>query len=224
MSHSEPARAAVRRTRAPLLTAALAVGAALAGALLRRSPAFPSASRSASPAAAPPASPPAAPPVDAPHGDPEDVLGEGGGALPRGVTVFDDRYPGVANLGAGLLRALRAAAADAAEDGVGFHVNSGWRSPRYQERLLRRAVAEHGSAEEAARWVATADTSAHVAGNAVDIGRSDARAWLSEHGARYGLCQVYRNEPWHFELRPEAVERGCPAMYADPSQDPRTRR
>ena len=75
--------------------------------------------------------------------------------------------------------------------------------------------------QEAARWVATADTSAHVSGDAVDIGPSDAAAWLSEHGAEYGLCQIYGNEPWHYELRPEAIDHGCPPMYADPTQDPR---
>jgi D-alanyl-D-alanine carboxypeptidase len=35
------------------------------------------------------------------------------------------------------------------------------------------------------------------------------------------LCRVYRNEPWHFELRPGAVRDGCPARYADPAHDPR---
>jgi len=39
--------------------------------------------------------------------------------------------------------------------------------------------------------------------------------------AKYGLCQTYRNEPWHYELRPEAADHGCPAMYADPTGDPR---
>jgi CubicO group peptidase (beta-lactamase class C family) len=62
-----------------------------------------------------------------------------------------------------------------------------------------------------------------VSGDAVDIGPSDARAWLSEHGAEYGLCQIYRNEPWHYELRPEAIDDGCPPMYADPTHDPRMR-
>ena len=69
--------------------------------------------------------------------------------------------------------------------------------------------------------VATPKTSAHVSGDAVDIGHSDATAWLSEHGAVYGLCQIYGNEPWHYELRLEAVDRGCPPMYADPTHDPR---
>ena len=65
------------------------------------------------------------------------------------------------------------------------------------------------------------NTSAHVSGEAVDIGRSDAAAWLSEHGAKYGLCQIYSNEPWHYDLRPEAIAHGCPPMYADPTHDPR---
>ena len=68
--------------------------------------------------------------------------------------------------------------------------------------------------------MATAETSAHVSGGAVDIGPFDATAWLSEHGAEYGLCQIYGNEPWHYELRPEAIDHGCPPMYADPTHDP----
>jgi D-alanyl-D-alanine carboxypeptidase len=147
--------------------------------------------------------------------------GEPDSAVPDGATVFDDDFPAVANLDPALLGALRQAAADAAGDGVEFLVNSGWRSPEYQEQLLQEAVSEYGSEEEAARWVATAETSPHVSGDAVDVGPSDATAWLSEQGPEYGLCQIYGNEPWHFELRREALEHGCPAMYADPTQDPR---
>ena len=51
-------------------------------------------------------------------------------------------------------------------------------------------------------------TSAHLSGDVVDIGPSDATAWLSEHGAMYGLWQIYSNEHWHSELRPEAVDHG----------------
>ncbi len=69
--------------------------------------------------------------------------------------------------------------------------------------------------------MATPTTSAHVSGDAVDIGPFDATAWLSEHGAKYGLCQIYRNESWHYELRPKAIDHGCPPMYADPTHDPR---
>jgi D-alanyl-D-alanine carboxypeptidase len=149
------------------------------------------------------------------------ALGEADGAVPDGTTVFDDEIPGVAKLDPALLGALRQAATDAADDGVEFFVDSGWRSPEYQEQLLQEAVSKYGSEEEAARWVAAPNRSAHVSGDAVDIGPSDAAAWLSEHGAEYGLCQVYGNEPWHYELRPEAIDHGCPPTYADPTQDPR---
>jgi D-alanyl-D-alanine carboxypeptidase len=149
------------------------------------------------------------------------ALGEADGSVPDGTTVFDDEVPGVAKLDSALLGALRQAATDAAGDGVEFVVDSGWRSPEYQEQLLREAVLKYGSDEEAARWVATPNTSAHVSGDAVDIGPSGAAAWLSEHGAAYGLCQIYGNEPWHYELRPEAIAHGCPPKYSDPTQDPR---
>jgi zinc D-Ala-D-Ala carboxypeptidase len=145
------------------------------------------------------------------------------GVVPDGASVFDDEVPGVANLDPALLGALRQAAADAAADGVEFDVDSGWRSAQYQERLFQEAVSKYGSEEEAARWVATPNTSAHVSGDAVDIGPSDATAWLSEHGAEYGLCQIYSNEPWHYELRTKAIDHGCPLMYADPTHDPRTK-
>ena len=146
---------------------------------------------------------------------------EADGVLPDRVTVFEERYAGVANLDPDLLRALREAATDAADDGIEFYVNSGWRSTEYQNQLLLEAVSEYGSEEEASRWVATADTSPHVSGDAVDIGRADATAWLSAHGAEYGLCQIYGNEPWHYELRPQAIDQGCPRRYADPTHDQR---
>jgi zinc D-Ala-D-Ala carboxypeptidase len=148
-------------------------------------------------------------------------LGEADGAVPAGTTVFDDEIPGVANLDPALLAAVRQAATDAADDGVELVIDSGWRSPKYQQQLLQQAVSKYGSKEQAARWVATPNTSAHVSGDAVDIEPSDATAWLSQHGAEYGLCQIYSNEPWHYELRPEASDHGCPPMYADPTHDPR---
>ena len=148
-------------------------------------------------------------------------LGEAGGAIPDRTTVFDDDIPGVANLDADLLGALRQAATDAADGGVEFYVDSGWRSPEYQAQLLHEAIAKYGSQREAARWVATPKTSAHVSGDAVDIGHVNGADWLSEHGARYGLCRIYGNEPWHYELRPEAIDHGCPPVYADPAHDPR---
>jgi zinc D-Ala-D-Ala carboxypeptidase len=223
MTYSQPARTTTRRIRIRWLRVAglLVVIAAIAAALGSQLPASSSST--------------AASPIDVLRSEhrglrsehrglrSEDrgALGEADGAVPDGTTVFDDEIPGVANLDRALLGALRQAATDAADDGVEFFVDSGWRSPEYQNQLLREAVAEYGSEAEAARWVAAAETSAHVSGDAVDIGPDDATAWLSEHGAEYGLCQIYGNEPWHYELRPEASDHGCPSMYADPTHDPR---
>ncbi|MET9550418.1 M15 family metallopeptidase [Streptomyces sp. NPDC006627] len=214
MHRTQPsARTTARRIRwlvvAGLITAAAVITVVIAAALGHQLPT--SSSTSASLSASPHASP----------GEPRGAPDEADGVVPDGTTVFDDSVPAVAELDPGLLKALRRAANAAAGDGVEFSVNSGWRSPAYQDRLLREAVAKYGSKDEAARWVATAATSPHVSGEAVDIGRSQATAWLSRHGADYGLCQIYENEPWHYELRSEAIGHGCPRIYADPTEDPR---
>ena len=62
---------------------------------------------------------------------------------------------------------------------------------------------------------------AHVHGGAVDVGPDAAIAWLALNRVWYGLCQIYGNEPWHFEYLPDAVAYGCPPMYPDPIWDPR---
>jgi zinc D-Ala-D-Ala carboxypeptidase len=165
-----------------------------------------------------------APPIDGLRGEHLGALGKADGAVPEGTMAFADDLPAVAKLDPDLLRALRRAATAAGGDGVEVYVSSGWRSRKYQEQLFREAAAKYGSRAEAARWVATPGTSAHEAGDAVDIGHSDAAAWLSVHGAKYGLCRVYGNEPWHYELRPEAIDHGCPHLYTDPKHDPRMRR
>jgi zinc D-Ala-D-Ala carboxypeptidase len=207
MSYPAPGRTTSRRTPRILVAGVLVVIAAITGALGSKSLA-----RSSWTAASP---------VEVPRDEHGGTGGEAEGAIPDGTTVFDDAIPGVAKLDPALLGSLRRAATEAASDGVEFFVESGWRSPKYQEQLLHEAIAEYGSEEEAARWVATPNTSAHVSGDAVDIGPSGATAWLSARGARYGLCQIYRNEPWHYELRPEAVDHGCPPMYADPTHSSR---
>jgi zinc D-Ala-D-Ala carboxypeptidase len=191
MASNESAGTAVRRKRSTILAALASVSAALIGVFTGQLV------------------------------GPSLARGEAGGAVGRGVTVFDNERPAVANLDPDLLGALRHAAKDAAKNRVKIYINSGWRSPEYQERLHLQAVWKYRSEEKAARWVATADTSSHVSGHAVDIGPSRATAWLSKHGAAYRLCQIYRNEPWHYELRPEASDHGCPRMYADPRHDPR---
>jgi D-alanyl-D-alanine carboxypeptidase len=230
-TYSRPARPG-RRARSAVLVTVVVVGAALLGVLGYQSLAASSSSATTIDA-------PRGVVVGAPGGTPARLHNPGravvpdretssgvaiaDGGVPAGVTVFDDEIPAVANLDPALLRALRQAATNAASEGVESYVNSGWRSPTYQERLLQQAIAKYGSEREAARWVSSARTSAHVSGDAVDLGPSDAQVWLAEHGAEYGLCQVYRNEPWHFELRPRAVDHGCPRGYADPTHDPRMR-
>ena len=143
------------------------------------------------------------------------------GLLPERTTIFDQQYPGIAKLTPDLATALREAAGAAQHDGVQFYVTSGWRSEAYQSALLQSAIEQYGSAREAARWVAPPEKSEHVRGEAVDLGGADALAWLRWHGAAFGLCQVYANEAWHYELRPDAPDQGCPPLYRDALADPR---
>lgn len=227
MSYRRPARTRNRRTFSTVLTTLLAVGATIFGVVVYESmtsSSAPDRSSASSPTSAAPAAP-EAPPSGLPDRERQRPggVGEADGAVPDGASVFDDELPAVANLDADLLGALREAAGDASDDGVEFVVNSGWRSEDYQERLLREAVAEYGSEEEAARWVSTPETSLHVSGDAIDLGPSEATDWLSDHGAEYGLCQIYDNEPWHYELRTDAGDEGCPRTYSDPTEDPRMR-
>lgn len=235
MSRTAVARARTRRALGPTIAGAIVLTASITGVFVYQSGSSPEpSSDSTASSQAPSASPPSPesshsvessspPPVGEglPGALSDTGISEADGVLPDGATVFDDQYPGIAHLDGELLHAMRDAATHAEDDGIYVTVNSGWRSGDYQELLLRRAVAQYGSEAEAARWVATAETSAHVSGEAIDVGPSEAVVWLSEHGAEYGLCQIYANEPWHYELRPEAADSGCPRMFADPTHDPR---
>ncbi|WP_150252316.1 M15 family metallopeptidase [Nocardiopsis deserti] len=138
------------------------------------------------------------------------------GALPDdlSVTPFDTRYPSIARLDGALLEAVQEAARDALEEGTVLHVTSGWRSEGYQRHLLDEAVLNHGSREEARRLVSTPEESRHVTGDAIDIGPTDAADWLVRRGSAYGLCQVYANEMWHFELLTEPGG-NCPDLLSD---------
>src|SRR5256885_4774001 len=142
MSDRERARPAARRTRSAILAAFVIVSAALIGVLGYQSLAAP-ASSATSPIAA--AEPRPHPRHESLPGDPPRALGEADGVVPDGVTVFDDEYPAVANLDPAFHRALRQAATDAARHRVTFSVDSGWRSPKYQEQLLDQAIAKYGS-------------------------------------------------------------------------------
>ncbi|GAA1301160.1 hypothetical protein GCM10009647_017140 [Streptomyces sanglieri] len=132
----------------------------------------------------------------------------------RQFTPFDTRYPAIARLDKRLLKAVQQAARDARDDGIEFRVTSGWRSKEHQQRLLDEGIEKYGSAEKARQFVNTPQKSTHVSGKAVDIGPTDADDWLIRNGSDYGLCQVYNNEMWHFELltRPGGT---CPAPLSN---------
>ena len=134
----------------------------------------------------------------------------------KSLSPFASDVPAIANLDPALREAVQRAASDAMGDGVDFVVTSGWRSAFYQQFLLDDAVRTYGSAEVAGEFVLGPMESRHVTGEAIDIGRTDANSWLSQHGSDYGLCQIYANEMWHFELA--TTPRGeCPEQLSDAS-------
>ena len=90
-------------------------------------------------------------------------------------------------------------------------ISSGWRSPEFQQRLLDNAIQTYGSYAAARQYVQTPEASKHVTGQAVDVGGQGADQWLIANGSRFGLCRIYGNELWHFELATDA-EGKCPAL------------
>lgn len=115
-----------------------------------------------------------------------------------------------------LERAVELAIAAAAEEGIDLWVTSGLRSVDEQRELWEGGLEEYGSPEEAARWVLPPELSAHVTGLAVDVGPTEGALWLGAHGSRWGLCQVFANEMWHFERLTD--DNGtCPEQLPDPS-------
>ena len=146
------------------------------------------------------------------------LVGEGavdttGGSIPDGQTVspFDDANPVVGLLDPLVRNAIQQAAKAASTEGVDVELTSGWRSKGFQRRLLDQAVATYGNADAASQFVASPDTSMHVLGKAVDVGPPAADAWMSGNGARFGLCQIYANEIWHFELAVDG-HGNCPPL------------
>jgi D-alanyl-D-alanine carboxypeptidase len=137
----------------------------------------------------------------------------GDGSLPSGgpLTPFDVQHSSVGRLQPALLRAIQSAATAAAADGITMTITSGWRSPEFQQRLLDNAVRTYGSFAAARQYVQTPTMSKHVTGEAVDVGGTGADQWLIAHGSRWGLCRIYANEVWHFELATDAAG-NCPAL------------
>jgi D-alanyl-D-alanine carboxypeptidase len=137
----------------------------------------------------------------------------GDGSLANGdaLTPFDVQDPAVGNLDPRLLSAIQNAATEAHGEGVTMTITSGWRSRQFQQRLLDDAVHTYGSIAVARQYVETPDLSKHVVGEAVDVGGPAADRWLIANGTRFGLCQIYANELWHFELATDS-QGNCPAL------------
>jgi hypothetical protein len=120
------------------------------------------------------------------------------GWLPDNVTLspFDVSDPIVAQLDPLLLKAVQDAARSAEADGIKMRITSGWRTKGFQQRLFDMGVLQYGGVDAARRFVASPETSKHVVGEA---------------GSRFGLCQIFANELWHFELAVDEQGR-CPPL------------
>jgi uncharacterized protein YcbK (DUF882 family) len=141
------------------------------------------------------------------------ALAPGDGSLAEGqiLTPFDVANPAVGRLDPQLLDAIQQAATAASADGITMPITSGWRSAAFQQRLLDSAVAQYGSMAAARQYVQTPEASKHVIGAAVDVGGVGADQWLMANGARFGLCRIYANEVWHFELATDPSG-NCPPL------------
>lgn len=120
------------------------------------------------------------------------------------LTAFDVADPAVGRLEPALLTAIQNATTAAAAEGVYITITSGWRSAEFQRHLLEDAILTYGSFEAAREYVLLPEQSRHVLGEAVDIGGAGAAPWMIANGPRFGLCQIYANESWHFELATDA--------------------
>ena len=148
--------------------------------------------------------------------EPPPGIQDGDPGYAESMSPFDDALPAIANLGPDLRTAMQDAAREAQADGIDLYLTSGWRSAFFQRWLLDDAIAKYGSVEEASRYVSTPEKSKHVSGDAVDVGPTDGAYWMAGNGYRFGLCQIYANEIWHYEL---ATTPGgaCPALLRDAS-------
>lgn len=145
--------------------------------------------------------------------DNTEAISPGDGSLADGqaFSPFDLQQPAIAKLDPRLLAAVQHAANAAAAEGITMTVTSGWRSPEFQQSLLDDAVQTYGSLAAAREYVQTPTASRHVTGEAVDIGGAGADQWLIANGPRFGLCQIYANESWHFELVADPLG-NCPPL------------
>ena len=84
----------------------------------------------------------------------------------------------------------RMAAAARREAGLYLSITSGYRSDAEQAVLW--------AANPDPKWVAPPGTSLHRYGTELDLGPTDAYAWLAANSERFGFIRRYEHEPWHF--------------------------
>ena len=106
----------------------------------------------------------------------------------------------------------------ALSDGIGgplLHIISGFRDPKHQQKLWKRAIKKYGSPQQAPKWVAPPGRSAHQSGRAIDLylggkigsryvtglRKKPAYQWLVNNAERFGFYP-YQREPWHWEYNP----------------------
>ncbi|MFI1917696.1 M15 family metallopeptidase [Nocardia sp. NPDC020380] len=135
---------------------------------------------------------------------------------PAGANTATAIAAGAEGLDPELAAAYGQAAAEAQSEGVTLSITSGYRTPGEQEWLWEDGIRTYGSAEAARHWVLPPDESTHVTGHAIDVGPRAGAQWLEDNGNRWGLCRMYDNEWWHFELATRPGE-GCPARLPDAS-------
>ncbi|MFE7743783.1 M15 family metallopeptidase [Nocardia sp. NPDC057455] len=104
---------------------------------------------------------------------------------------------------------------EAHAQGVPLSITSGYRTPAEQQALWEDGVATYG-ADDARRWVLPPEESTHVSGQAIDVGPQQGARWLEVNGYRWGLCRMFENEYWHFELQ-TVPGVPCPPMLPDAS-------
>ncbi|MEV6135488.1 M15 family metallopeptidase [Nocardia sp. NPDC051990] len=149
------------------------------------------------------------------------VIVAAGLAMPTATAAPVEQVAGNASgtegLEPGLAAAYMQAENQADAEGVALYINSGYRTPAEQQALWDDGVRTYGSPEEARRWVLPPNESTHVRGRAIDVGPQDGAQWLEANGNRWGLCRIYQNEWWHFELA-TAPGGACPALRVDASE------
>jgi len=116
--------------------------------------------------------------------------------------------------------AFAAMAAAARKDSVLLIVDSGFRSPGFQSRIIKRRLAAGEPFERIISMVAPPGYSEHHTGRALDLVPSEARfahtpayQWLQAHAADYGFYETYPEDPesphpweaWHWVFRADST-------------------